>query len=58
MSDDENYPPEFDLPLNQTVKVDHFEFTPERVVGRGSFGIVYLINSPQHELPLALKLVV
>ena len=57
MSDSEDYPPDFDLPLNKQITVDGFSFTPERVVGRGSFGIVYLIKSPEYPQPLALKIV-
>ncbi|KAH0573133.1 Kinase, CMGC GSK [Spironucleus salmonicida] len=58
MSDSESFPQEFDLPLAQQQTIEGFTFTPERIVGRGSFGIVYLIRSPQFSQPLALKLVV
>ncbi|CAL6063026.1 Kinase [Hexamita inflata] len=57
MSDSEDYPPDFDIPLNQQLNIDGFIFVAERVVGRGSFGIVYLIKSPEFQQPLALKIV-
>ena len=34
-----------------------FTFTAEKVVGRGSFGIVYQISSQSYAQPLALKIV-
>lgn len=63
MSDDETaFPPEFELPLLKPFRIpceDGPDIVPEKVIGRGSFGIVYLVrttNVPTPEI-LALKLV-
>lgn len=55
LSDD--YPPDFDLPLNKPLTIADFTFTPLKVIGKGSFGIVYQIASAEFEQPLALKVV-
>ena len=47
----------FNLPLNQPITIQDFTFTAIKQVGRGSFGIVYKITSPEFEKPMALKLV-
>lgn len=41
----EDYPPDFELPLNRPQVIEDFKFTPLKVVGKGSFGIVYQISS-------------
>lgn len=62
MEDDASFPPEFDLPLGKPIDVTddkgetRVTVTPEKVIGKGSFGIVYLVKTLAGA-PLALKLV-
>ncbi|EFO62001.1 Kinase, CMGC GSK [Giardia lamblia P15] len=64
MSDDETaFPPEFELQLGKPLDIpgekgeEGIQVVPEKVIGKGSFGVVYLVKSLKGNTPLALKLV-